>query len=270
MRLPCTLLLILVCLAGCQPKQQDPVPNPLKAAFEVGRERVEVGETITMTNRSSHATRYAWSTGHQNSNDANPTFTFRSRGTHTITLTAFDAAGASSVTTRQLQVAERNITRVEVLKAPPAPSADLPGTAYGDHDLQVFFYPSGAPSPYASPFGGVVFIRVPMSTSTSPPVYYTPVVRKFTAASFPLTLEGCNQDPTVTWFNSYSSIYFSGSWRWVAMHYIDTRFGTYIADFGVDFATPPPTRQADGKGGYYDLQNAAGTFHMRIHYTTFL
>lgn len=57
------------------------------------------GAVVTFTNSSANATGYLWNFGNgQNSTDANPTYSYPTDGTYTVTLTATNACGATTST----------------------------------------------------------------------------------------------------------------------------------------------------------------------------
>ena len=112
---PSSFLFLLLLLTGCS-KKEDVAPAA-SASFTLPLPVAEVGEVVTLTNTSQHATRYEWRSS-DNATLVNtatsPKVTFAQPGTYTITLTAFNAAGQSASTTQTLKVGRRYLKEVRV------------------------------------------------------------------------------------------------------------------------------------------------------------
>jgi len=73
--------------------------DELSVSFEMDKISARVGETITFTNTSQHATSYEWDFGDGNSStEENPSHAYSSTGEFTITLTSNGDKGSESTT----------------------------------------------------------------------------------------------------------------------------------------------------------------------------
>lgn len=75
------------------PSIQEPI-----ASFDISKLTPEVGETVTFSNTSQHATSYSWDFGDGNkSTEKSPSHAFAAIGTFTVSLTATGEGGTNSI-----------------------------------------------------------------------------------------------------------------------------------------------------------------------------
>lgn len=90
----------ILLLSNCG-KDDDTIPSPQqpKALFSVSTQSAKVGEIISFMNQSLYATRYEWDFGDGNiSTEKDPTHSYSTSGSFTITLTAMGNGDAHSFT----------------------------------------------------------------------------------------------------------------------------------------------------------------------------
>ena len=88
--------LVILCIAGCQKSQED-VPKPI-ASFSLDKSAAVLNEVVTFTNTSQNATIFEWNFGDGNTSTIkNPTHSYSTTGSFTITLSATGEGGNASV-----------------------------------------------------------------------------------------------------------------------------------------------------------------------------
>jgi hypothetical protein len=238
---PCSkmkkLSLLLVLFAGACGKKADPTPAAVPA-FATSRTVVEPGEPVALTNTSANAASYRWQTDDgQTANVATPSFTFPTAGTHTITLTALNAAGEAATVDHPVTVGTRFFTKLEVVA--------LPGPAFfGGLNLRVDYGPAAAApaTPYSTGYRSNV-------QPQDLPLSYT---QGFINLSTVFTL----RDLAVT----------RDLWT-VVVRKIDGPNETTLQTFTQDLTAPSANRDQRG-AGWYDLVNANGSHQVKLYYET--
>lgn len=83
-------------LFSCGEESEEPLPEPV-SEFTVSNDNPLAGEEITFTNSSTEATSFQWSFGDgETSTDENPSHTYSSEGSYTVTLSVTGEGGNNS------------------------------------------------------------------------------------------------------------------------------------------------------------------------------
>lgn len=152
------------------------------------------GQTVSLNNSSQNATSYQWNFGGgtgSSTTDANPTVTFSSAGTYTITLTASNASG-NNQTTQTINVSQTPATPTVSNNGPVCAGSDLnlsssaaPGGNY------VWTGPNGFSSNVQNP-------TISAATGSASGVYSLYIVQGSCSSSVATTTASVSNNPVTT------------------------------------------------------------------------
>ena len=228
---------LLVLLAVACGKKADPTPAAVPG-FTTSRTMVEAGEAVSVVNTSTNAVSYSWRTDDgQTATGATPSFAFAAPGTHTITLTAVNAAGTTAAVDHPVTVGTRFFQALEVVALPYF----LGGISV---NLRVEYgLASAAPAtPYATPYRSNVRQQNCPLWDTQGYINLTTV---FTMRDLPVT---------------------PAPWRMVLSD-VDHGQATPLATLTQDLTVPSANRDQTG-AGWHEFADARGDYKVRMYYET--